>query len=50
MMNGPGKSDSPKVPRKSPNNAGPPAAEGMEGRGLAKGKTLEHNTLRTQKL
>jgi hypothetical protein len=37
MMNEPGKSDRPAVPEKSPNNAGPPAAEGMEGRGLAKG-------------
>src|SRR6516165_540828 len=37
MMNGQGKSDRPEVPEKSPNNAGPPGAEGMEGRGLAKG-------------
>ena len=37
MMNGQGKSDRPVVPVKSPNNAGQPAAEGMEGRGLAKG-------------
>ena len=34
MTNGPGKSDSPVVPEKSPNNAGQPVAEGMEGRGL----------------
>src|SRR5271167_1580245 len=47
MMNGPGKSDSPKVPRKSPNNAGPPAAEGMEGRGLAKGNLPQPNASRT---
>jgi RNA-directed DNA polymerase len=47
MMNGPGKSDSPKVPRKSPNNAGPPAAEGMEGRGLAKGNPPQQNASRT---
>jgi len=33
MTNGPGKSDSPVVPAKSPNKAGQPAAEGMEGRG-----------------
>ena len=46
MMHDPGKSHSPIVPGKSPNKAH--AAEGMEGRGLAKGKTLEHNTLRTQ--
>jgi RNA-directed DNA polymerase len=39
----PGKSDSPTVPEKSPNKAGPPAAEGMEGRGLAKGNLLEQN-------
>jgi hypothetical protein len=37
MMNGLGKSDRPIVPMRSPNNAGPPAAEGREGRGLAKG-------------
>ena len=36
-MNGPGKSDRPVVPAKSPNKAGQPAAEEMEGRGLAKG-------------
>ncbi len=32
-----GKSDSPVVPAKPPNNAGLPAAEAVEGRGLAKG-------------
>jgi hypothetical protein len=37
MTNGLGKSDRPTVPKKFPNNAGQPAAEGMEGRGLAKG-------------
>jgi RNA-directed DNA polymerase len=37
MTNGPGKSDRPVIPAKTPNNAGQPAAEGMEGRGLAKG-------------
>ena len=46
MMDDRGKSHSPIVPGKSPNKA--QAAEGMEGRGLAKGKTLEQNTLRTQ--
>jgi hypothetical protein len=39
-MHGLGKSDRPIVPGKSPNKTGgaPPAAEGMEGRGLAKEK------------
>src|SRR5258708_541853 len=37
MTNGRGKSDRPVVPEKSPNKAGNPVAEGMEGRGLAKG-------------
>lgn len=36
-MNERGKSDSPVVPAKPPNNAGQPAAEAVEGRGLAKG-------------
>jgi hypothetical protein len=40
MTNGPGKSDSSEVPEKSPNNAGQPAAEGMEGRGWPKGTCL----------
>ena len=81
MMNGHGKSDSPIVPEKSPNNGGAaprqphghpytgtkaetpdtakgkptglaaeqtPPAEGMEGRGLAKGNLQERNMLRTQ--
>src|SRR6201990_3505630 len=47
MTNGPGKSDSPTVPGKSPSNAGQPAAEGMEGRGLAKGNLLQQNASRT---
>ena len=34
-----GKSDSPVVPAKPPNKAGRPAAEAVEGRGLAKGNT-----------
>src|ERR1039458_6303037 len=34
-----GKSDSPVVPAKPPNNAGRPAAEAVEERGLAKGNT-----------
>ena len=46
-MNGHGKSDRPVVPVKSPNNAGQPAAEGMEGRGLAKGNLPQQNASRT---
>ena len=42
-----GKSDSSIVPEKSPNNAGKPAAEAMEGRELAKGNSDEQNALRT---
>ncbi len=47
MMNGQGKSDRPAVPAKSPNNAGQPGAEGMEGRGLAKGNLPQQNASRT---
>ena len=47
MMNGTGKSDSPKVPAKSPNKVGQPAAEGMEGNGLAKGNPPQQNASRT---
>src|SRR5271156_130406 len=47
MMNGPGKSGSPVVPEKSPNNTGQPAAEGREGRGLAKGNLPQQNASRT---
>ena len=47
MTNGPGKSDRPTVPEKSPNNAGQPVAERMEGKGLAKGNLLEQNAFRT---
>ena len=47
MMNGPGKSDSPTVPERSPNNAGQPVAEGMEGNGLAKGNLPQQNASRT---
>src|SRR6202043_2579121 len=47
MMNGPGKSDRPVVPEKSPNKAGQPVAEGMEGRGLAKGNLPQQNVSRT---
>ena len=48
MTNGDGKSDSSVVPEKPPNNAGQPAAEAVEGRGLAKGNPVESNTPRTQ--
>jgi RNA-directed DNA polymerase len=48
MTNGLGKSDSPAVPAKSPNNTGQPVAEGMEGRGLAKGNLPQQNACRIQ--
>jgi hypothetical protein len=48
MTNELGKSDRPAVPAKSPNNAGKPAAEGMEGRGLAKGNLPQQNASRIQ--
>jgi RNA-directed DNA polymerase len=47
MTNEPGKSDRPTVPKKSPNNSGRPAAEGMEGSGLAKGNLPQQNAFRT---
>src|SRR5579859_5186821 len=47
MTNEPGKSDRPAVPKKSSNKAGQPAAEGMEGRGLAKGNLPQQNASRT---
>src|SRR6202167_1092333 len=47
MTNESGKSDRPTVPEKSPNKAGQPAAEGMEGRGLAKGNQPQQNASRT---
>ena len=47
MMNEHGKSDRPVVPGKSPNNARQAAAEGMEGRGLAKGNSPQQNASRT---
>jgi RNA-directed DNA polymerase len=46
MMDDRGKSHNSVVPEKSPNKG--QSAEGMEGRELAKGKTLEQNRLRTQ--
>ena len=48
MMHGHGQSDSPVVPTKFPNKAGEPAAEGMEGRGLAKGNPRQHTAPRAQ--
>ena len=42
-MNGPRQSDRPVVPAKSPNKDGASAAEGMEGRGLAKGSPSQQN-------
>ena len=49
MMHGHGKSDSPMVLAKPPNEAEPEAAEeAVEGKGLAKGKTLKRNMSRTQ--
>jgi hypothetical protein len=48
-MHGAGKSDRPVVPTKSPNKAGRPAAEAVEGRGLAKGNPNRQNRLRTQR-
>src|ERR1700693_4184051 len=47
MTNGPGKSDRPVVPAKSSNNAGQPVAEGMEGKGLAKGNLPQQTSPRT---
>ncbi len=47
-MNGPGQSDRPVVPTKSPNNAARAAAEGMEGRGLTKGNPSQQNVPRAQ--
>src|ERR1700686_1103876 len=47
MTNGPGKSDRPVIPAKSPNKAGQPAAEGMEERDLTKGNLPQQNASRT---
>ena len=47
-MNGPRKSDSAVVPGKLPNKVASAAAEGAEGRALAKGNLHEQNTPRTQ--
>ena len=48
MMYGQGKSDSPIVPVKSPNNAALAAAEAMEERGGAKGNAVRGSTCQTQ--
>ena len=48
MMHDHGQSDSPMVPTKFPNKAGRPAAEGMEGRGLAKGNPGQQTAPRAQ--
>src|SRR6266498_5903681 len=48
MIHGHGKSDSPIVLLKPPNEAEPEAKEVVEGRGLAKGNLLERNMYRTQ--
>jgi RNA-directed DNA polymerase len=42
------KSDPPRVPRKSANNAACAAAEPMEGRGETKGNADPQSTVRTQ--
>jgi hypothetical protein len=47
MMNEQGKSDSPIVPRNSPNNISKAIEEAMEGRGLAKGNPPKRTTPRT---
>jgi hypothetical protein len=48
MMNEHGKSDRFIVPEKSPNQAGQPGAEGMEGRDLVERNLGQQNTFRTQ--
>jgi RNA-directed DNA polymerase len=48
MTNDPRKSDRPVVPEKPPNKAGQSVAEGVEGRGLAKGNLREQYAPRTQ--
>ncbi len=47
MMNERGKSDRSVIPAKSSNKAGQPAAEGVEGRDLAKGNLSQQNASRT---
>src|SRR5438876_9939834 len=48
LMHEPGKSDSRVVPKKVPNKARRRAAEGLEGRRLAKRNSPKATTLRTQ--
>jgi RNA-directed DNA polymerase len=48
MMDDHGQSDHPVVPTKFPNKAGEPAAEGMEGRGWAKGNPSQQTAPRAQ--
>ncbi len=48
LMHEPGKSDSRTIPRKAPNKARRRAAEGLEGRRLAKRNSPQATTLRTQ--
>src|ERR1700692_4633336 len=48
LMNEAGKSHSRVVPKKAPNKAGRPAAEGLEGRRLAERNSPQATTLRTQ--
>jgi len=48
-MNEHGKSDKPILPEKSSNKVGTTAAEGAEGRGLAKGNLRQQNAFRTQR-
>ena len=49
MMHDHGKSDRLVVPQKSPNKAGPPAAEAMEGSERAKGNSPDGHDARTQR-
>jgi RNA-directed DNA polymerase len=49
MMNDSRKSDSPVLPGKSPNEAGRPAEEAAEGRGLTKGNSRQQYASRTQR-
>lgn len=49
MMNEHGKSDKPILPEKSSNKARTAAAEGAEGRGLAKENLQQQNAFRTQR-
>jgi group II intron reverse transcriptase/maturase len=48
MMHDPGQSDSSVVPTKTPNKAAEPAAEALEGSGLAEGNSLDGHGDRTQ--